>query len=384
MEFASRVRTKSINQESEDRFSALPMWTPFHEPNGLPVVRHAFVETSPFKTLFVLFSSALYYRNSREAADSVPFWIIAEQRRTETRRQIQALTISPLSWLKAPAGNGTEGDSSEAEFLVTPAKEWKRGPDIYYMGHRPRGLCIIINNNNFQGGCEERRGSDLDVKRVNDLFRALHFKCVVHKDLSARSMKEELLRAAQPEHHQEADCLVVILMSHGRENEIFGSDGNIVHLHDDVYTLFNNENCPTLQGKPKIFFVQACRGMAYDTGTKGVVRDMQDGEQRRRECPNPPPPAREERVATWSDMYFVYSTIHKYISYRNNVIGLWLMWAVCSVFRENACEKHLEDLMHLVQDKVLNRSSHDGCKQTAEVKGIGWRKSLYFNPGLYK
>ncbi|KAL1466975.1 hypothetical protein MTO96_042396, partial [Rhipicephalus appendiculatus] len=66
--------------------------------------------------------------------------------------------------------------------------------------------------------------------------------------------------AAQPAQQEGADCLVVILMSHGKKDMIDGIDGEQVHLFDDVFTLFNNEKCPALQGKPKLFFIQACRG----------------------------------------------------------------------------------------------------------------------------
>lgn len=292
-----------------------------------------------------------------------------------------ALETEPDSELR---GRGTVGDVSVAELLVTPAKEWKGGPDIYNMVHSPRGLCIIINNYNFESGYEEREGSELDVQRMVELFSALHFKCVVHKDLSANDMKEVLSWAARSEEHWSADCLVVILMSHGDENGIFGSDGNIVHLHDDVYTLFNNEKCPALQGKPKIFFLQACRGTMDDNGTKRIVCDTRDVAPAPGECLNLPTPTCAQRVATWSDMFFVYATIRNYTAYRNEVIGSWLLSAVYAVFSKHAYALHLDELMHRVQDQVLQRSSHDGCKQTPEVKGRGWRKKLYFNPGLCK
>ncbi|KAL1481716.1 hypothetical protein MTO96_050388, partial [Rhipicephalus appendiculatus] len=49
-------------------------------------------------------------------------------------------------------------------------------------------------------------------------------------------------------------------MSRGDKDTILGVDGEELNLVEDVYEQFNNENCPALQGKPKLFFIQACRG----------------------------------------------------------------------------------------------------------------------------
>ncbi|XP_059832928.1 uncharacterized protein LOC132398015 [Hypanus sabinus] len=60
-------------------------------------------------------------------------------------------------------------------------------------------------------------------------------------------------------------CFVSILSSHGADGLIYGADGKPVHLRD-IYSMFTEKACPALAGKPKIFFVQACRGMQLDDG----------------------------------------------------------------------------------------------------------------------
>jgi len=47
-------------------------------------------------------------------------------------------------------------------------------------------------------------------------------------------------------------------MSHGEEGFLTTKEGDKVLL-DDIFTLFNNINCPNLAGKPKLFFIQSCR-----------------------------------------------------------------------------------------------------------------------------
>ncbi|KAL1486446.1 hypothetical protein MTO96_031381, partial [Rhipicephalus appendiculatus] len=157
----------------------------------------------------------------------------------------------------AKDGHATAGEPSECELRVVPAKEWKWGDNVYPMIHSPRGICVIINNYDF--GDSKREGSEHDVRRMRYLFEAFHFKCIEHWDLTASEMTKKLQAAASFKEHEVADCLVVVLMSHGAANVIFGVDRKTVHLENEIFSLFNNESCPALQGKPKLFFVQACR-----------------------------------------------------------------------------------------------------------------------------
>ncbi|XP_049271278.1 caspase-8 [Rhipicephalus sanguineus] len=125
---------------------------------------------------------------------------------------------------------------------------------VYPMVHSPRGICLIINNHDF--GDSKREGSEHDVRRMRYLFEALHFKCIVHWDLPESEMKKKVEEVAALKEHEVADCLVVILMSHGEQNMIYGVDRGKLHLENDIISLFDDENCPALRGKPKVFFIQ--------------------------------------------------------------------------------------------------------------------------------
>lgn len=66
--------------------------------------------------------------------------------------------------------------------------------------------------------------------------------------------------------HKDADCLVVIVMTHGDPNELKAYD--YTYHSSRLWEQFTAENCPTLAGKPKLFFIQACRGDRVDLGTR--------------------------------------------------------------------------------------------------------------------
>lgn len=260
--------------------------------------------------------------------------------------------------------------SGRPRLVVAPAKHVMSGDKIYPMTRNPRGLCIIINNIDFGFYAERRSGAEVDGENMKHLFEALHFLVDYREDLEANTIKNTFLEAAKSTHHGNAECLVVILMSHGTNGKIKGVDDDDVDLVQDVFRQFNNVNCPDLQGKPKIFFIQACRGKECDNGTK-FVGDTRDG------CDM------FGRIPSWTDMYFAYATIPGYEALKNEKIGSWFLSAVYEEFCLNACNSHLHDLMDSVANKVTTMSAHDGARQTTEMRARGWTKKLYFNPGYH-
>lgn len=276
----------------------------------------------------------------------------------------------------------TTGKASEVEMEVIPATELKRGPLIYPMERKPRGRCVIINIRNFKE-LSGRNGSDVDMDRTKKLFTALHFECTIFQDLTANEMMEVLSKAAQEEQQKVADCLVVVLMSHSNKDVIYGSDDESIPLKS-IYEVFDNKNCPSLLGKPKLFFIQGCRGRKLDTGTaKHGPRDVMDA------YPLPSntesvPGTRDGRLRMpfWSDMYSCYVSDDNYKAHKNTATGSRFLSAMCSVFSQRAYDMHLSDLMLHVQLKVMESVSHKGNHQTPCITCVGWRKHLYFNPGL--
>ncbi|ESN94929.1 hypothetical protein HELRODRAFT_87473, partial [Helobdella robusta] len=56
------------------------------------------------------------------------------------------------------------------------------------------------------------------------------------------------------ENHSKYDCFVMVLMSHGGQDFIYGVDDKI-YLEDPLLPLSENK-CKTLIGKSKLFFIQ--------------------------------------------------------------------------------------------------------------------------------
>ena len=138
----------------------------------------------------------------------------------------------------------------------------------YPMERRPRGIALIIGNEHFENPSTlpDREGNDEDVKQLKKLWQFLHFKVDFRPDLKSEAMRKALKEISAKDHDQ-YDCFVCCLLSHGENDGIFGTDGKVVKIQE-ITALFRGAECPSLAGKPKLFFIQACRGKKYDEGAQ--------------------------------------------------------------------------------------------------------------------
>jgi len=137
----------------------------------------------------------------------------------------------------------------------------------YRMKSKPRGIGVIINNRVFTCDMPIRNGTDKDAVALEKLFTFLGFYTNRYDNLKADEMECKLKEVASL-NHKEYDCLMIAILTHGKQGKLYGTDKltPIVPL----INLFDGNKCPTLVGKPKIFVIQACRGDDYDYGVNMI------------------------------------------------------------------------------------------------------------------
>lgn len=237
------------------------------------------------------------------------------------------------------ANSGSEADAkglfgglftnkSESAFQTLPTS---LESEEYNMRHPRRGKCVIFNNRtfDFHTKLSERRGTDLDAENLRLRFEALGFDTVVHQNLKAKQMLYELDRLGK-ENHGGSDCFVCCILSHGDRDVVFGTDGKFPV--ESVLEPFRGDVCPSLVGKPKLFFIQACRGDRLDDGVPVVV-DTADA------------PTQVCRIPTHADFLVFYSTVPGFYSWRNTTQGSWFVQSLCKVLQQRA---HNTDLLTML------------------------------------
>ena len=138
----------------------------------------------------------------------------------------------------------------------------------YPMMNRPRGIALIISNEHFQGNPDlrDRQGNEKDVEHLRELWEFLNFQVMVRLDLESGDIYG-VLRNISTMDHGEFDCFVCCLLSHGANGGIYGTDSTLVEIKD-ITSMFKGVACPSLASKPKLFFIQACRGQDRDRGAQ--------------------------------------------------------------------------------------------------------------------
>lgn len=93
--------------------------------------------------------------------------------------------------------------------------------------------------------------------------RSLNFIDIVDKVMPSTAIIKEMVLSMQDfarrKEHSLVDSCVVCILTHGEHGELFGVDDQGVPVFE-LISLLNAKNCPALAHKPKIFFLQACRG----------------------------------------------------------------------------------------------------------------------------
>nr|XP_020726996.1 caspase-14-like isoform X2 [Odocoileus virginianus texanus] len=111
-----------------------------------------------------------------------------------------------------------------------------------------------------------RPGAQHDVEALGGLCQALGFKTALRTDPAAQAFQEEMaqFRKWLDAHRGPVSCALVALMAHGGpQGQLLGADGQEGQLEALVQEL---SCCGALQGRPKIFLLQACRGGHRDAG----------------------------------------------------------------------------------------------------------------------
>ncbi|XP_070560676.1 caspase-3-like [Ptychodera flava] len=328
------------------------------------------------------------------------------------RNNIQA---HPNVW--PPPGVSGVFTDRQMNMVTTPSKEQTDSDEIYRMKSKPRGLAFILNNKVFTNGMKRREGSDIDCKNLQHVFKELGFENHVKNDLTGKEILLQLDKFAQID-HSNYDCCIISILTHGIQGSVYGTDGELIKI-EDITSKFNGTNCPGLLRKPKLFFLQACRGESFDRGTSVDAMDAartipipgvgSANEERMQvdEAVAEMTPEQEEELAkkmlevelrdevdafaskqtvpNEGDMLLAYATVPGYVSWRNSERGSWFIQAITEVFLAKAATEDVLSMLTMVNAKVALafESSSGRCKQMpAPVTML--TKKLYFFPGFYQ
>ncbi len=157
--------------------------------------------------------------------------------------------------------------------------------------------------------------------------------------------------------HQQYDAFICCILTHGKLNEVYGSDGLSIPIQE-LTGLFNGFKCHTLIGKPKLFFIQACQGNVKQPGVRPPARD------------NPPVNAQDiiDSIPIENDYLVGFSTLPGYASYRDPVQGSWYVISLVRHIHDLHDRVDMANVLTLVNGHMSKCSDKDGFKQSCPYR----------------
>ncbi|XP_014481616.1 PREDICTED: caspase-1-like isoform X2 [Dinoponera quadriceps] len=204
----------------------------------------------------------------------------------------------------------------------------------YNMNHKRRGVALVLNHIHFES-MSTRKGSDRDAENLHASLSNLGFDVRIFVDPTIKTITTVLHETAA-EDHTDADCLIVVAMSHGESGLLHSTDS--LYPVDMLWTPFTGDRCSSLAGKPKLFFIQACRGAQLDKGVK--IFHETDSKKTMYSIP------------AYADIMVAYSTYDGFYSWRNPDSGSWFIQAFCEELDLHGSSRDLLSLMTFVNRRV--------------------------------
>ncbi|XP_015116486.1 caspase-1 isoform X2 [Diachasma alloeum] len=249
----------------------------------------------------------------------------------------------------------------------------------YNMSHKYRGKCIVFNHDVFDTGFPFREGSVLDAKRIDKTFSNLGFEVEILENLEHSKVIEKI-NELSAEDHSDNDCICIFMLTHGLEPDlIFAKD--VAYNAEKLWKPFTADKCPTLAGKPKLFFFQACRGKLLDAG-------VELKHSRLAPCRTEVDSATTSyTLPTHADFLIAHSTVQGHYSWRNPDCGTWFIQCLCDAIDEHHQTTHLQKILTICSRRIATDfASYNDLYPTAndqkQVPSITSMliRDIYFTP----
>ncbi|KAL0841921.1 hypothetical protein ABMA28_014153 [Loxostege sticticalis] len=231
---------------------------------------------------------------------------------------------------------GSHGSSDRTRYAKMPVD---RNAPYYNMNHKNRGMALIFNHEHFDiHSLKSRTGTNVDSDNLAKVLKSLDFRVTVFHNKKSEEINGYIKQTAEMD-HSDSDCLLIAVLTHGELGMLYAKDTHYKPVN--LWYYFTADKCPSLAGKPKIFFIQACQGDKLDGGITLINRTETDGSS-----------STHYRIPIHADFLIVYSTVPGYYSWRNTTRGSWFMQALCEELRYSANERDILTLLTFVCQKV--------------------------------
>nr|AEF30495.1 caspase-4-1b [Manduca sexta] len=217
----------------------------------------------------------------------------------------------------------------------------------YELENFDRNVLIIFNQKDF--GTHQRLGTDQDVKALKKTFEAFNFDVLPYTDRTVAQIKE-ILDAISCQDFSDYGCVAIAVLTHGDiDGSLSAKDDDYPEM-DIINTLKTHKN-HSLITKPRLLFVQACRGPNALAGVpvlrKGKVKSNLFYDSKPYTLP------------VEADMLVVHSSYTGNRTHRHEVDGSWFIQTLCKKINEMGQTDDLETILTHIKHEVAIDKEHE-------------------------
>jgi len=241
----------------------------------------------------------------------------------------------------------------ESNPLVSSLGTSSHVDSIYDTDTFPRGLVAVFNytfKNSVRG--EPRHGAECDSSNIKRTFGNLGYEVIILEDKTKQETFSNLDNIIQ--HRLNGmSCFILFFLSHGQnDKEFYAADEEIIEI-SSIYSRLVDSNCVAMKGKPKIMFLNYCRGESTESS-----RIMFDDFRSQIEAPR--------------DLAIIHSTLPGIKAPRTSS-GTIFIESLCEVLDCYGQKEELKGIVKFVDE--LARTKHG---TTAEIRLIAFYKKFFF------
>ena len=219
------------------------------------------------------------------------------------------------------------------------------------------GMCLIINQTfqNYPG--VHRAGTEKDEQDLKRAWEYLGCKnnVEIKRDLNKHQMIKALRCFRDSLEKINPDYCVVCILSHGNLNkkkqrdEVMDANLEMISMNKIKNMFVDGRQCAAMIGKPKLFFIQACRGKQNQNMIDTDMSET-DGDDSNADMEE------DGKKYVNKSWFFVYqSTIKGYSSNRHPQNGTIFIQSLCKELMENGRKIDLSTISSSVNQRIMRK-----------------------------
>ena len=234
-----------------------------------------------------------------------------------------------------------------------------------------RGECLIINQIFKDDPQFYREGTEQDENCLIQTWKTIGCKdaITVARDLTKTQILSTLNQFRRKLEESRPDFMVIIIMSHGFRDKRTGCDC-IMDINKDGLSVtsikkkfIDGHLCRSMIGKPKFFFIQACRGKLYQDPLSNFSRNIvipavdfseTDGEEDDEKMLE----LDGVKYAHKSWFFIFHSTIKGYVSLRDRYGGTIFIQTLCKALNESWYVNDISTIAMQVNKRIMSDYGH--------------------------